>query len=394
MPTIRQYAGSATRYALSHKIISGIILIAVAGGGYWEYQRATSTTGVTHYILGTVATGTIVASVSESGQVSSSDSIDIKPQVTGTITWVGVKAGDKVGTGQTIATIDDTTAKQTLQDAENQLAADKLQFQKDQAQAPISFQNDQTALTTAQENLQDDYNSTYNDLVGSYLDLPDDVNGAQEALYGYDFDTKKIQWNMDVLTNLFTPQENTANVTTFESSSVSDYTTAHSDYETALAAYEATPRTANTTALDTLLSQSITMETSVAQTLQTELNFYGAVSDLAQVNSVTLPSKFATVQTSTRSYLSTVNSDLTTLLNDKKTLDNAKQTITNDQQTVTLDQVGNPNGANPISLQISQNSLQKEQQDIQNQEDDLAKYDITAPFSGTMTAPVRLQSRR
>ncbi|HUO50573.1 MAG TPA: efflux RND transporter periplasmic adaptor subunit [Candidatus Paceibacterota bacterium] len=381
----RSLFSSVKSFAMGHKIWATIIAVAVLGGGYWAYAKVTTPPAQTHYIMGTVATGTIVASVSESGQVSTTDSIDVQPQVSGVVTWVGVKAGDHVRAGQAIATIDDTTARQSLIDAQKQYATDQLTFQQSQAQAPINYQNDQTALQNAQTDLEDDYNTTYNDLTSTYLDLPAVISNANENLYGYELDPKKNQWNMDVLPNLFTAQEDTSKIKSFKTSAVSEYTTANSEYDTALSAYQTSSRTAGDSAIDTLLTQSINMTTDVAQTIQTELNFMGAVSDLAQTYNMQLPSAFTTLQSNARTNLSTANTHLSTLLADKKTIDNAKQTIQNDQNTVALDKVGNPDGSNPITLQVSQNNLEKEAADIESQKTDLAKYTITAPFAGTVS---------
>lgn len=375
----------AVRYIAAHKIISAIVIAAILGGGYYAYSKATAATSQNRYLLGTAATGTIVASVSESGQVSTTDSIDVKPQVSGTITWVGVTPGQHVNEGQALISIDDTTAQQTLADAERQLAADELTFQQSQAQAPINYQNDQTTLATDKENLQDDYNSTFNDLTSTYLDLPNVMSVANDTLYGYDIDTHRSQWNMDALENLFTSDQNTGNMKAFQTSAVSDYTTANTSYNSSLSVYQLTTRTSSTDQIDKLLTTSIATATDVAQALQSELNFLGTVSDLAQTFNVHLPTAFSTLQTNTRTSLSTANQDLSTLLADKKTLDNAKQAIVNAQNTLNLDQVGNPNGNNPISLQVSANSLEKEKEDIANQETNLAKYTVTAPFSGTVS---------
>lgn len=201
---------SVKKYVVAHKILSGIGLVVIIGLGWWAYSATTSTTGQVRYVLGTVASSTIISAVSESGQVSATNSVDIKPQVTGEITWVGVKAGDTVHAGQALASIDDTTAVQSIQDAESQLATDQLTFQKSAAQAPIDYQNDQTALANDQANLQDDYNNMFNDLTNVYLDLPAVVSGAQDVLYGSEFDTtKKGVWNKDVLFNVFNSQSKT-----------------------------------------------------------------------------------------------------------------------------------------------------------------------------------------
>ena len=374
------------KYAFAHKVISGVVLVVFVVGGWFAYQALTAKGVETHYILGTVTRGTIVASVSESGQVSSTDSVDIKPQASGTITWVGVKAGDTVRAGQGIMAIDSSDAKSAIVDAQKSLQAAQLEFQKDSASAPISYQNDVNTLATAKTNLADDYNTTYNDVSDTYLDLPDLMNGVQNTLFGYDLDAKKLQWNMDILTNLFISQQNTGNLQPFKDLSKSNYTTAKDDYTDALSAYQMITRTSSTDDEDALLLKTTTLMTDLAQALQSELNFLGVASDLAQTYGVGLPSGFTTLQSNTRNFLSTTNGDLSTLLSQKKTLDSAKQSIVTAQQNITLDQVGNTNGDNPISLQISQNSLEKQEADLATQEADLANYTIVAPFAGTISA--------
>ncbi len=388
MAFLTPYLQKIKTFALAHKILSGIAAILIVSLGWWSYSAATSTSGQVRYVLGTVASSTIISTVSESGQVSATNSIDIKPQVSGQITWVAVKAGAKVRAGQAIASIDHTTATQSLQAAENQLATDKLNFQKDSAAAPLNYQNDQAAVTNAQSTLQNDYNTVYNDLSSVFLDLPTVMNGAQDTLYGYEFDARKNQWNKDALFNIFNPTyQDITDVQSFQTKSLSDYTTAKTAYTNTLSAYKNLVRTASNDSMDSMLAQAITMQTAVAQALQSQVNFLGAASDLAQKNNIALPSNFSTVQTNARTYLSTANSDLTKLLSDKKMLDSDKQSLASAKQNVTLDQVGNDSsGSNPISLQVEANNIAKEEQDIANQKANLAKYTIVAPFDGIISA--------
>jgi len=376
-------------YAARHLFISSVVGVVIVGGAWVAYSTATKANAQTLYVLGSVSTSTIISSLSESGQVSTTNTVDIKPEVSGTITWVGVKAGQSVRAGQAIASIDNTSALQAVNDAKRTLAADELQYQQSQAQAPVNYQNDQQALVTAQDNLATEYNTAYNDLSGLYLDLPTAMTQANDVLYGYDFDTRRGQWNMDYLLNLFpsaTAQE-LSTLQSFHDLAKNNYTTANSAYVTAVNTYKDTTRTSDTATIDALLAQSVSMTTAVAQSLQSGLNFYGNASDLAQIyTNSKAPQSFSSVQSNTRSSLSTVNGDISTLLNDKKALDSAKQAIVNAQQTLTLDKVGNPDGTNPISLQVSQNSIQKEKEDLATQEANLAKYTIVAPFAGVISA--------
>ena len=127
---IKKIFSKSKKYAVSHKVISGIVLVVVAFGAYKIYTSVTNTSGQTTYTLGTVTRGTIISIVSASGQVSTSDQIDIKAKVSGDITWIGVNPGDKVYAGQALMSIDSTTAKQAVLDAEASLTASRLQFQK------------------------------------------------------------------------------------------------------------------------------------------------------------------------------------------------------------------------------------------------------------------------
>ncbi len=373
------------KYALAHKIISTIVILVVIYGGYKIYVSAHTTTGVTRYVLGTVQKGLVISSLSESGQVSTTNQIDVASKVSGNITWVGVKVGDTVYAGQALASIDNTTAKQAVTDAEASLAGAQLQYQQDQASAPINYQNTLTALTTAQDNLATEYNNTFNDLSNTYLDLPTVINGAQNILYGFDLSPSKTQANADVLINTFNNDLQTT-VRTSATQAESDYTTARSSYDPALAQYQITQRNSATSTIETLLTTSIQTTTNIAQALQSELNFLALVSDVATQNNIHIPTTITTLQTNARNYLTTTNNDLSLLLSEKKALQSAKQTITTDQQNIVLLQVGNPTQDNPITLQIEKNNLAKQQQDLDNLKTTLGYYTITAPFAGTISA--------
>src|SRR3989344_8746469 len=197
-------------YAKAHKIISAVIMVAIVGGGYWTYTTFTSTNGSVSYVLGTVERGTIIASVSASGQVSTVNQIDIKPKASGDVTWVGVKAGDTVRAGQALAYIDATTAKQNIADAEASLTSAKLQYQKDSAQAPIDYEKSVETLEDAKKNLTTTYNDTYNTVSNAYLDLPSAVTGMQNILYSSSLGGQNSsQWNIDAFRDMANQYSNT-----------------------------------------------------------------------------------------------------------------------------------------------------------------------------------------
>lgn len=377
--------GAAWCWGLSHKLISLIIIAAVAYGTYWGYGKFTSTSGETTYTLGTVASSTIVSSISATGQIAASDSVNIAAKVSGDITGVYVKDGQKVSAGQALFSIDSTDARNKVTQAENSLATSKLQFQKDSAQAPIDYQKAQDTLAQDEQDLSDTYADTYNTLSGVYLNLPAVMTGTQDALYGYQMSSNKSQWNVDILVNLFQNQDARAQAQQFADKAKADYQSARATYDAAVDDYKSTSRTSGRDTLEKLLQDSYDMTTSVAQAAQSELNFLNTVSDLAQSYNIQLPTYFSTLTSNERTYLSTANTQQSNLATQKKALITAKQAVVTDQQNITLLQVGNTTqGTNPISLQVSAQNIAAAEQNLQQLKDALADYTVRAPFFGTV----------
>ncbi|MHB8831250.1 MAG: biotin/lipoyl-binding protein, partial [Patescibacteria group bacterium] len=96
--------------------IWGAAAIVVAGGSFW-FLSARNSQAETRYALAQVTKGTIITTVSGSGQVSGDQQLDIKPKVSGTVTKVLVKVGDKVKAGQPLVELDRKEAAKTVRDA-------------------------------------------------------------------------------------------------------------------------------------------------------------------------------------------------------------------------------------------------------------------------------------
>ncbi|MFZ2975360.1 MAG: efflux RND transporter periplasmic adaptor subunit [Candidatus Moraniibacteriota bacterium] len=83
-------------------IIVGLILI---GGGYYWYAKSKTTTAVVQYKTTAVAKGTLISSISGSGNVIVDQSATVDPTITGTVANLAVNIGDSVKKGQTLFTI-------------------------------------------------------------------------------------------------------------------------------------------------------------------------------------------------------------------------------------------------------------------------------------------------
>jgi multidrug resistance efflux pump len=161
-------------FAIAHKVISAIIIIAVLGGGYGIYKKVSSRAGITRYVLSPATTSTIISSVTDSGQVSALNQVNINPTVSGALTAVYVTPGEHVSAGQALFTIDDTTAQKAVRDAQIGLQNAKLSLQK------LQLQNSNTNLNAS---LSQAYDNGFTSVSNTFLDLPVIMNGITSTFF-------------------------------------------------------------------------------------------------------------------------------------------------------------------------------------------------------------------
>jgi len=144
------------------KIITVLILIGIAGGGYaWIHAKNAPTP--THSILTTVQRGTINVSVSASGVIVAKNQIDLKANGSGRITMIPVTAGDSVRTGQVLVSLDTKDAFVSLKQAQASLESAHANYQKvlsgasgpDIEVSRAAVTAAQTSLDNAKKNLDD-----------------------------------------------------------------------------------------------------------------------------------------------------------------------------------------------------------------------------------------------
>jgi RND family efflux transporter MFP subunit len=197
-------------YIKAHKIVVGILLLVAIAGGYLAYRDKGAAASVRN-VTQAAQVQTLTSTVSATGSVAASDQVDIKPSSTATVTAVDVKLGQQVSTGQTLLTLDETTASQQLNQAKASLQSAQANYQtvlagattNDQQQAQLSVTQAQQNLTNAQTNVatvttqqKQDVATAYQNLLNSDLQLlPSDTlstgtvtlsgeyNGATQGSY-------------------------------------------------------------------------------------------------------------------------------------------------------------------------------------------------------------------
>jgi HlyD family secretion protein len=148
-----------------NKWFLGLLLLILIGGGYYYYYQHNKTgAGKTQYITSQVANGSIITSVSGTGQVEASDEIDIKPQSDGRLTKVAVKKNQQVKAGDVIAIVDQQSAANSVAQAKASVEQAEASYKKllagatnnDIATSKLSLQSASSSLEQAKQ----DYDNT------------------------------------------------------------------------------------------------------------------------------------------------------------------------------------------------------------------------------------------
>jgi HlyD family secretion protein len=134
-------------------IISLAVVAVLLGAGGLYYFRASAAARAQQAAplqTAQVTVGSITISASGSAELIAQQTADLAFDANGTLTEIDVQIGDKVKAGQVLARIDDTAAKNALQQAQLNLAS--LTSPQAMANAQLALANAQDALKTANYN--------------------------------------------------------------------------------------------------------------------------------------------------------------------------------------------------------------------------------------------------
>jgi multidrug efflux pump subunit AcrA (membrane-fusion protein) len=380
---------------VSHKIISIIAVLIIIGGGYYWYSNSQSGVTITKYVIEKATQGTVTASVTGSGQTQVVTQIDIKPQVTETVTKVSVGVGDHVTAGQLLITLDTTNEEKSLEQSKLSLQSAQLALAKlQEAPTTVSLGQSQDAVTMAQENfstasttLERDYQSGLNTIGSTFVDFQSVMTGLEDFVGGTEIN--KSQSNPDAYVNIM-PNYLQANALPYRNDVNAHYAAAEAAYTRNLADYHVTGRSASEATLDNLFSETYATTKLINETVASAkamLNFI--INNYpTNIGLAPLPAITNTFQTNLGNYTNTTNSDVSNLSDAISTITSDKTSINNDM--LSLNEASDSlaqllAGADPLSIQSQQLSIQQSELSVQNAQQQVDDCYITAPISGVVS---------
>jgi len=324
--------------------------LLLVGAGYYAYGKFTGNKATISYLTAVTEKGTLISSISGSGQISASNQVDIKAKVSGSLTKIAVTSGQPVKTDDLIAQVDTRDAYKTVRDAQSslasaQLALDKLvrpatAEEKLQAQntvkssqtaldklkfsQPIDYQNAQADLRTAEYNLNKVYSDVFNSISNVFLNLPNIISSLNDILYSdkisaTETSVGKGQINISAILNS-TYEKDQFKIKALATSAENDYAMARQAYDINYQDYKNTSLYSDPAAVEKLLAQTLATTKAMAQAVKSENNYLNAWTDTRLLRNMTVFTQVSAYLTNLAASVAQTNSGLTNLLATQATI--------------------------------------------------------------------------
>ena len=372
-----------------HKVVSAIIVLALIVGGYYSYKAYADRPQPTRYVLANVAKGSVIATVSGTGQISASNQLDVKAQASGNIVSVSVKQGDTVKTGQLLAVIDNTDALKSVRDAEANLKSAQISLQQLTAPADAltllqtqdAVTNAENSKTAAGDSLTKSYSDALNEVSNSFIDFPDVMSGLQSRIFGNDM--SKQQDNLDFMADTAKVYDDKSDI--FHDAALADYATARAAYDANFLDYKNVSRTSDPATVENILNETYKTSQLISQAVQSTNNLIQFYEDRLTEHGLTPLPAANTFLSDLNGYIGKINGHLSNLLNYQSTIASDKQAISDADRTIAEKQaslVQLQSGATALQIQSAQLSVTQRQNALSDAQATLADYYVRAPFDG------------
>ncbi len=387
------------------KLLVGLAAAALVGG-YVAYARYTSAEKPVTYALAAVERGTLVTSVSGSGQVSASDQIDVKPKVSGDVVAVSTEQGKAVKAGDVLVRLDSSDAAKAVRDAQTSLASARLAYDKlvkpadalTLAQAENAVSSATRALAQARDaqaqlpidtaqTLATAYEDGYNSASDAFIDIPNqmkdlkDLRGTDAVADQYVADYKNILGQDSPLVLKW----------------VADHDAALARYNLDFLYFKSVPRTADDATRYSLISRTLETEQAVSQALQSAHAMLDAIVNTTY-KGYTIAATVDAMRPKISSDIGTINADISATQRSKDTIDTTTRSAPVDQQkaddavkaaeeslkerTESLAKL--KAGADPLDVKSQLLSIRQREDALADAQEKLADYVIKAPIDGTV----------
>jgi HlyD family secretion protein len=382
-------------YILAHKFITAFTIAIIIGGSYFGFKTLAAEKTETKYFLSAVQKGTLITTITGSGQISASNQIDIKTKASGDVTSFNVIKGQEIKAGSKIATLNAKDVLKTIRDAEANLASAKLSMEKAMQPADsLSILQAENSLIQSQENkqkaedeLKKAYEDGYNNIANAYLELPNIMSSLDDMLYGNDFDYSID--NVDYYAMDAGILDNADRAKNFKDSVTQSYELARVAYVNNFDNYKASSRFSDNSIIESLIDESYNTVKLIAETIKNTNNLIQYYYDVLSSKNMRVQPLATTHLSSLSSFTGKTNSQLLTILSTKRSIQTNKESILSSDRTIaekTASLAKLKADIDPLDYESQQLAIRQRQNALNDAREKLADYTVRAPFDGVIAA--------
>ncbi len=423
-------------HIIKRKVSYGLAVIVLATGGYFGAQSLKNDTPETRYVISAVEKGTLITSVSGSGQISASNQLDVKPKTSGDIISVAIKNGQEVKAGAILVQLNATDAYRDVRDAQDSLESAELSLEKLKApEDDYSLLQAENALTSARNNLEklklsevtelqnaeeakqnaeDDVLESYEDAFGAvtnaFLDLPSVISGLNEVLHDYEISDHQPtvggrQDNTSALMST-TNVDKRDSLFGFKANAESDYATAREKYDAASESFKSVRRDSEPAVIEALLAETVEATEAISEAAKSENSYLGAWVDFRNEYKWEIFSEVEAYQKDLSSYIGQINGSLSSLLSAERSVENSLEAVEDAEKNLEEMEQSNPfdlaaaeatikereaalenlkEGADALDLRSQELVVRQRKEALAEVRANLADYTVRAPFDGVIT---------
>lgn len=358
---MKNFFNKTNIYISTHKKMAIFIFLLIALAIYFIYTKTKNNTSEIRYITQIAQKETIISSISGTGQVSASNQIDIKPEVSGIITSINVKAGNYVSAGKILFSLDNSDAQKSIRDAEISLENAKITLEK------FKLQNSEDNMNA---DLSKAYDDGFNTVSNVFLDLPTVMTGLNDMFFKSTINTG--QWNIDwyqaQISSYNSKDRDQALI--YKEEVVNAYEKAKVSYDGNLNKYKSTSRNSSKEEIENLILNTYETVKVISDTVKISNNYVDFINDVINNNNAETPQIITTHKASLSNYTSKTNTHLLNLLSIKTSIKNYKDAFP----------------STDLDLQASLLSLKQKENTLADIKENLYKYNVTAPFGGVIAS--------
>lgn len=373
-----------------------IAFLILAGGGYYFFKPGDAGQTQTVYNYGAVEIGTVMRTVSGTGQISPARETTLKSKTGGEVLEVAITAGQSVKAQDVIARIDDADARNAVYDARAalesaQLALDSLYDPVDDltlTQAKNGLTQAKESLASSQETLARSHKEGFTSAASAFSGLSSIISGLRDIVTGASsYVTQSNPTYLDYYADAIKNYDSQASLLAAQSASA--WRQAQDQYDRNFDDYKKTNRESSDDEIKSLIEQTYETAKLTGEALKNTTTLIQRYKDVMKNQSLATQSFADNHLSSLLSYTTQNNSNLSSLISANQAIANAKSAVINaerslDEKIKSLEKLTQaPDEADIKSKTLA---VEQKQRALDTARETLANCVITAPFDGIIAS--------